>query len=131
MSVRRAKVWQMYTHPVDITILLERYKVVSYKVFTVYCKRPNATCNVLSCNVIISPFHFFKVSIWHNIFPQTKYGRQIGLNVTAYCLLRSPRVQSQVQNLGLQLGCRQLLVDAYNAATHNKPYSYLVHIILV
>lgn len=40
--------------------------------------------------------------------------------------MRSPRISSQMGFLGSQLGIRKRVIEAYELATLNKPYSYLL-----
>ena len=49
----------------------------------------------------------------HNLYQQSKHSKTIHLNVTQMLLLRNPRDDNQIDCLGRQLGCRELLLNSY------------------
>ena len=60
---------------------------------------------------------FSTVYIEHNLFHQSKLGRDVGLQNTHIVLFKSPRDVHQVPILSLQLGLGSALVDWYRDAT--------------
>ena len=52
----------------------------------------------------------------HNLYQQSKRSKTIDLNVTQMLLLRNPRDNNQIDCLGRQLGCRELLLNFYKRA---------------
>ena len=65
------------------------------------------------------------IYIEHNLFPQTKLGRDVELQNTHSILLKSPRDVMQVTTLGAQLGLGSELVDWYRDAT-SVPFGHLL-----
>ena len=61
----------------------------------------------------------------HNLFHQSKWSRTIDLNTTHIILFKSLRDIQQIEYLGKQLNCLQLLKDAYKLATA-EPYGRLI-----
>ena len=61
----------------------------------------------------------------HNLFHQSKWSRTIDLNTTHLILFKSLRDIQQIEYLGKQLNCLQLLKDAYKLATA-EPYGRLI-----
>ena len=61
----------------------------------------------------------------HNLFHQSKWSRTIDLNTTHIILFKSLRDIQQIEYLGKQLNCLQLLKDAYKLATA-EPYGHLI-----
>ena len=57
------------------------------------------------------------IYIKHNIFHQSKLGRDVGLQNTHIVLFKSPRDIMQVTTLGAQLGIGSQPVDSYRDAT--------------
>ena len=55
--------------------------------------------------------------IKHNLFYQSKLGRDVELQNTYIVLLKSPRDVRQVAPLSVQLGLGSALVDLYRDAT--------------
>lgn len=66
------------------------------------------------------------LTVFHNLFPKGKNARLIALNCTGYILMRSPRIAAQVPELGRQLSVRKSVAEAYQLATINRPFSYLI-----
>ena len=56
----------------------------------------------------------------HNLYQQPKHSKTIDLNVTQMLLLRNPRDNNQIDCLGRQLGCRELLLNSYKRATQDQ-----------
>ena len=56
----------------------------------------------------------------HNLYQQSKHSKTIDLNVTQMLLLRNPRDNNQIDFLGRQLGCRELLLNTYKSATQDQ-----------
>lgn len=62
-----------------------------------------------------------------NLFPKSKYMRDISLNSTYLILMSNPREKLQIRTLSSQVdGSDSLFIyKAYLSATKNKPFSYL------
>ena len=65
------------------------------------------------------------IYVKHNLFQQSKWSRTIDLNTTHIVLFKSLRDIQQIEYLGKQLNCLQLLRDAYKLATA-QPYGHLI-----
>ena len=65
------------------------------------------------------------IYIKHNLFHQSRLGRDIELQNTHIVLFRSPRDVLQINNLSQQLGLGSQLKDWYTKATY-IPYGHLV-----
>ena len=65
------------------------------------------------------------IYVKHNLFQQSKWSRTIDLNTTHTVLFKSLRDIQQIEYLGKQLNCLQLLKDAYKLATA-QPYGHLI-----
>ena len=65
------------------------------------------------------------IYIKHNLFHQSKLGRNIELQNTNIILFKSPRDVRQVTTFGAQLGLRSELVDWYRDAT-SFPFRHLL-----
>ena len=66
-----------------------------------------------------------KIYIKHNLFHQSKLGRDVELQNTHIVLFKSPRDIMQVTTLSTQLGLGSELVDWYRDAT-SVPFGYLL-----
>ena len=71
--------------------------------------------------------HRFRSTIYikHNLFHQSKLGRDVELQNTHIVLFKSPRDVMQVTTLGAQLGLGSELVDWYRDAT-SVPFGHLL-----
>ena len=90
-----------------------------------------------SCEEIFNDKEFVKIAtsgrhrklhviyVKHNLFHQSKWSRTIDLNTTHIILFKSLRDIQQIEYLGKQLNCLQLLKDAYKLATA-EPYGHLI-----
>ena len=56
----------------------------------------------------------------HKLYQQPKHSKTIDLNVTQMLLLRNARDDKQIDCLGRQLGCRELLLNSYKRATQDQ-----------
>ena len=65
------------------------------------------------------------IYVKHNLSQQSKWSRTIDLNTTHIILFKSLRDIQQIEYLGKQLNCLQLLKDAYELAT-TQPYGHLI-----
>ena len=65
------------------------------------------------------------IYVKHNLFHQSKWSRTIDLNTTQIILFKSFRDIQQIEYLGKQLKCLQLIKDAYKLAT-TEPYGHLM-----
>ena len=65
------------------------------------------------------------IYIKHNLFHQSKLGRDVELQNTHIVLFKSPRDVMQVTTLGTQLGLGSEIVDCYRDAT-SVPFSHLL-----
>ena len=65
------------------------------------------------------------INVKHNLFHQSKWSRTIDLNSTHIVLFKSLRDIQQIEYLGKQLNCLQLLTEAYKFATTDS-YGHLV-----
>ena len=90
-----------------------------------------------SCEEIFNDKEFVKIAtsgrhrklyviyVKHNLFQQSKWSRTIDLNTTHIVSFNSLRDIQQIEYLGKQLNCLQLLKDAYKLATA-QPYEHLI-----
>ena len=90
-----------------------------------------------SCEEILNDKKFVKIAtsglhrklhvicVKRNLFHQSKLSRTIDLNTTHIVLFKSLRDIQQIEYLGKQLNCPQLLTEAYKFATA-EPYGHLV-----
>ena len=90
-----------------------------------------------SCEKIFNDKEFVKIAtsgrhcrlhviyVKHNLFQQSKWSRTIDLNTAHIILFKSLRDIQQIEYLGKQLNCLQLLKDAYKLAT-TQPYGHLI-----
>jgi hypothetical protein len=62
-----------------------------------------------------------------NLFPKSKYMRDISTNSTYIVLMSNPRENLQIKVLSSQIdgANSQFVLDAYNNVTKNNPFSYL------
>ena len=62
-----------------------------------------------------------------NLFPKSKYMRDISSNSTYIVLLSNPRENLQIKTLSSQIdgANSNFILNCYNDATKNKPFSYL------
>ena len=65
------------------------------------------------------------ICIKHNLFHQSKLGRDVELNNTHIVSFNSPRVVLQINTLSQQLGLGSQLKEWYQDAT-STPYGYLL-----
>ena len=89
-----------------------------------------------SCEEIFNDKEFVKIAtsgrhrklhviyVKHKLFQQSMWSRTIDLNTTHIILFKSLRDIQQIEYLGKQLNCLQLLKDAYKLATA-QPYGHL------
>ena len=68
---------------------------------------------------------FSTMFIKHNLFHQSKLGRDVELQNTHFVLFKSPRDVHQVATLSVQLGLGSALVDWYRDAT-SVPFGHLL-----
>ena len=73
-------------------------------------------------NLVISGRHqkLHLLVLKHNLYQQSTNSKTIDLNVTQLLLLRNPRDTNQIDYLGRQLGCRELLLNSYKRATQDE-----------
>lgn len=71
--------------------------------------------------------NIFVILLVQNLFPKSKYMRDISSNSTYIVLMSNPRETLQIKTLSSQIGGAKsrYIFDAYNDATKNKPFSYL------
>jgi len=62
-----------------------------------------------------------------NLFPKSKYMRDISSNSTYIVLMSNPRENLQIKTLSSQIdgANSNFILNCYNEATKNKPFSYL------
>ena len=67
------------------------------------------------------------VLILQNLFPKSKYMRDISTNSTYIVLMSTPRENLQVKTLSSHIDGAdpKYILNCYNFATKNKPFSYL------
>ena len=65
------------------------------------------------------------IYVKHSFFHQSKWSRTIDLNTTQIIIFQSLRDIQQMEYLGKQLNCLQLLRDAYKLAT-TQPFGHLI-----
>jgi energy-coupling factor transporter ATP-binding protein EcfA2 len=67
------------------------------------------------------------ILILQNLFPKSKYMRDISSNSTYIVLMSNPRETLQIKTLSTQIdGANQnFIINCYKDATKNKPFSYL------
>ena len=90
-----------------------------------------------SCEEIFNDKEFVKIAtsgrhrklhviyVKHNLFHQSKWSRTIDLNTTQIILFKSLRDIQQIEYLGKQLNCLQLIKEAYKLAT-TEPFGQLM-----
>ena len=90
-----------------------------------------------SCEEIFNDKEFVKIAtsgrhrkldviyVKHNSFHQSKWSRTIDLNTTHIILFNSLRDIQQIEYLGKQLNCLQLIKEAYKLATA-EPFGHLM-----
>ena len=90
-----------------------------------------------SCEEIFNDKEFVKIAtsgrhrkvhviyVKHNLFHQSKWSRTIDLNTTHIILFKSLRDIQQIECLGKQLNCLQLIKEAYKLATA-EPFGELM-----
>ena len=63
-----------------------------------------------------------------NLFPKSKYMRDISISSTYIVLMKNPREIFQIKLLSHQINGEKsnFIIDSYKDATKNKPYSYLL-----
>ena len=78
-------------------------------------------------NLIISGRRKNLHVIWlkHNLYQKNNNAKTIDVNTTHMLLLQNPRDLMQIDCLGRQLGCRNLLLSAYKRATQD-PFGHLL-----
>ena len=83
----------------------------------------------VAASKVFEPRHFGPTSettsagpeaLKHNLYQQSTNSKTIDLNVTQLLLLRNPRDTNQIDYLGRQLGCRELLLNSYKRATQDE-----------
>ena len=67
----------------------------------------------------------YVIYVKHNLFHQSKWSRTIDLNTTHIILFKSLRDIQQIEYLGKQLNCLQLIKEAYKLATA-EPFGHLM-----
>ena len=72
--------------------------------------------------------NIFVIILVQNLFPKSKYMRDISLNSTYIVLMANPRDNRQVRTLSYQIdGADSLFIwNCYNYVTKNKPFSYIL-----
>ena len=90
-----------------------------------------------SCEEIFNDKEFVKIAtsgrhrklhviyVKHNLFHQSKWSRTIDLNTTHIILFKSLRDIQQIEYLGKQLNCLQLIKEAYKLATA-EPFGHFI-----
>ena len=90
-----------------------------------------------SCEEIFNYKEFVKIAtsgrhrkvrviyVKHNLFHQSKWSRTVDLNTAQIIIFKSLRDIHQIEYLGKQLNCLQLVEDAYKLAT-GEPYGHLI-----
>ena len=90
-----------------------------------------------SCEEIFNDKEFVKIAtsgrhrklhviyVKHNLFHQSKWSRTIDLNTTHIILFNSLRDIQQIEYLGKQLNCLQLIKEAYKLATA-EPFGHFI-----
>jgi len=67
------------------------------------------------------------IFIIQNLFPKSKYLRDISLNSTYFILMTNPRDKSQVKRLATQIdGHCDFIYNSYENSTKNNPFSYFL-----
>ena len=81
-------------------------------IFTKYSHHNNITC----------------ICLLQNLFPKGSEMRNISLNSNYIVLMKNTRDRAQIRHLGAQVypGMTQFLTKAYEDATKDNPYSYLL-----
>ena len=70
--------------------------------------------------------NFSIVLLLQNLYPKTKFSRDISINSNYIILMSNPREVTQVQRLSHQIDGSNFILESYLDNTRNKPYSYLV-----
>ena len=66
------------------------------------------------------------IVLLQNLFPKTKYSRDISINSNYIILMANPREATQVKRLSQQIDGTNFIFDCYKDATRNRPFSYLL-----
>ena len=68
------------------------------------------------------------VILLQNLYPKSKYMRDISINSNYIVLMRNPRELTQIKTLARQIDGRtsDFILSAYRDATKEQPYSYLL-----
>lgn len=66
------------------------------------------------------------ILLLQNLFPKTKYGRDISINSTYIILMANPRESTQIKRLSQQIDGTNFIYKAFLDNTKDKPFSYLV-----
>ena len=71
--------------------------------------------------------NIFVIILLQNLFPNSKYMRDISANSTYIVLMSNPRETKQIRILSSQVDVEnsKFIWDCYKDATKDKPYSYL------
>lgn len=70
--------------------------------------------------------NFTVILLLQNLFPKTKFSRDISINSTYIVLMANPRESIQIKRLSQQIDGTNFIYDCYKAETEDKPYGYLL-----
>ena len=66
------------------------------------------------------------ILLLQNLFPKTKFSRDISINSNYIILMANPRETTQIKRLSQQIDGTNFIYECYKNETKNKPYSYLL-----
>lgn len=110
-------------------VKLEDHKAVPYQRLFIYDDLSMETASSPEIVRMVTNARHSGITIWlswHFIYSKWPESRVISANVPYLFLLPSPRLESQVANLGSQLGMRSRLVEAYNQSAYDPATRYLL-----
>ena len=66
------------------------------------------------------------ILLLQNLFPRTKFSRDISINSNYIILMANPRETTQIKRLSQQIDGSNFIYECFKNETRNKPYSYLL-----
>ena len=94
-------------------------------------KMNSATNDIIISDLFTKKSHHKNITVIflvQNLFPKSKYMRDISISSTYIVLMKNPREIFQIKLLSQQIDGekKNFILESYKDATKNKPYSYLL-----
>lgn len=91
----------------------------------------NVSNDILVSDLFTKKSHHKNITVImlvQNLFPKSKYMRDISLNCNYIVLMRNPREMRQIKTLAYQIDgdSGDFIINSYKNATSDNPYSYLL-----